>query len=598
LGYLTPMVIRGELVLAIVAIALALIAIASMLSQDRAGWRTPVAAFGCALAGLAPPLFFPFLDANRAQGIALWEWSAVGGPTIQASYRLDGLAAAGLAIGALYGGAALIATTRVSSRSSLLRPALLVNAFILMTLAVTDDLVAVTVVLGALAATTIFVALLVSPAPAVARVTAYLTAGVQAFVVAGLLITRFGGASFRFDAIPPASVSPGVVLAATIGGALFAGLYPFVPWGYRHEETGERESLRGLLTMPAGIGATIVLLRIVGTTRIDLATLGLPGAIPTPITGLVAFAFLWSGWRALRRRRRARRQLLVSTMLLAAVALYPFVHWSHVVLVACLLTVAYAAAVSLAIPDQWPITRYDVVLAGAWIGIATGTPTAAAGGIVILLGGALAALADAFWMPPHRGYIAMLASTTTIVASALAIAVGAFDAPDAVTLVLALVAILAVIALELVHVGRRLETAAAPNDLEMTATVVSLLSTMFVAVVFAAPLLDALARAFGRPLDHELTSSGYTVALLAVVAAVLAVLAGAIRPMLPSSGPLASRLARVASFADPVPAAAAAFRALERSATAASATFALFEQRAGVWLALVLIAGVLFWVIR
>ena len=592
------MVIRGELVLAIVAIALALIATASILSRHLARWRTPVAALGCALAGLAPALLFPFVEPSRAQGTALWEWSAVGGPTIQASYRLDGLATAGLAIGALYGGAALIATTRVSSRSSLLRPALLLNAFILMTLAVTDDLVAVTVVLGALAATTTFVALLVSPAPAAARVTAYLAAGVQAFVVAGLLITRFGGASFRFDAIPPASVSPGVVLAATIGGALFAGLYPFVPWGYRHEETGERESLRGLLTMPAGFGATIVLLRIVGTTRIDLSSLVLPGAIPTPLTGLVAFALIWSAWRALRRRPRAGRQLLVATLFLAVVAAYPLLHWSHLVLVACLFTVAYAAAVSLAIPDQWPITRYDVVLAAAWIGIATGTPTAAAGGIAVLLGGALAALADAFWMPPHRGYIAMLSTTTTIVASALAIAVGALEAPDPATVALALVAIVAVIMLELVHVGRRLEAAAAPNDLELTATVVALLSTVLIAILFAAPLLDALASAFGRPLDHGLTSSAYAVAVLAVVAAVLAVLAGAVRPLLPSSGPIASRLARVVSFADPVPAAAASFRALERSATAVSATFALFEQRAGVWLALVMIAGVLFWVVR
>src|SRR5262249_53131318 len=145
---------------------------------------------------------------------------------------------------------------------------------------------ALIVVLGALAATTIFVALLVSPAPAVARVTAYLAAGVQAFVVAGLLVTRFGGASFRFDQIAAGSVTPGVVLAATIGGALFAGLYPFVPWGYRHEETGERESLRGLLTMPAGVGATIALLRIVGATRIDLSTLMLPGAMPQQLVTL------------------------------------------------------------------------------------------------------------------------------------------------------------------------------------------------------------------------------------------------------------------------------------------------------------------------
>ncbi len=592
------MVVRAEVVIAIVALALALIAIASILSVRLARWRTPVAAAGCALAGLAPALLFPFLDAGRARGTALWEWSAVGGPTIQASYRLDGLATAGLAIGALYGGAALIATTRVSSRSSLLRPALLLNAFILMTLAVTDDLVAVTVVLGALAVTTIFVALLVSPAPAVARVTAYLAAGVQAFVVAGLLITRFGGASFRFDSIPAASISPGVVFAATIGGALFAGLYPFVPWGYRHEESGERESLRGLLTMPAGLGATIVLLRIVGATRIDLASLMLPGRVPPPLIALAVLVFGWSLWGLARHRANARRRALVSALVLAGLMAYPWLHWSHVVLVACILTVAYAAAVSLAIPDQWPISRYDVVLAAAWIGIATGTPTAVAGSIVLLLGGALAALADAFWMPPHRAYVAMLVSTTTIVASALAIAVGALDTPDPVTLVLALIAILAVIALELVQVGRRLEAAAAPNDLEITATVVAFLATMLVAIVFASPILEALAGAFGRPFDHALATTAYTVAALTVAAAVLAVVAGAVRPLLPGTGPLAVRLARVVSFADPVPAAAASFRALERSATAVSVTFALFEQRAGVWLALVLIAGVLFWVVR
>src|SRR5262245_40119112 len=117
------MVIRGELVVAIVAIALALIAIASILSGRLTRWRTPVAAIACGLSGLAPALLFPFLAPASVEGTALWEWSAVGGPTIQASYRLDGLAAAGLAIGALYGAAALISATRVPSRSSLLRPA-------------------------------------------------------------------------------------------------------------------------------------------------------------------------------------------------------------------------------------------------------------------------------------------------------------------------------------------------------------------------------------------------------------------------------------------------------------------------------------------
>lgn len=592
------MIMRAEVVIALVAIALALIAISSFLSRRIARWRTPIATLGCAMAGLGPVLLFPYLTSDPAHASTLWTWSAVGGPTIQASYRIDGLAVIGLAIGALYSAAALIATTRVPSRSALLRPALLVNGFVLMTLVVTDDLVAVTVVLGALAANSIFVALLVAPPAAVARVTAYLAGGVQAFVVADLLVTRFGSASFGFEQISAESVSPGVILAATIGGALFAGLYPFVPWGYRHEESGERESLRGLLTMPAGIGATIVLLRIVGATRLDLAQLRLPGAVPAPVIALAALFLVFSVWRLWRGRPRSRRRVAVAALLLAFVALYPWLHWSHVVIAACALTVAYAAAVSLALPDQWLVTRYDVALAAAWIGLATGTAVAVSGALLVLAGGALVALADAFWMPPHRAYVAMLASTTVVVAGCLAITVGVLDTPDAVTMVLAFLAILSVVVLELVHVGRRLDVAAAPSDLEAAATVIALLTTMLVAISFGGPLLDALARAFGRPLDRDIEATTFTVAALAVVAAMLAIVAGALRPLLPDTAPIGERLARLVSVADPVPAAAASFRALERSATVVSTVFVLFEQRAGVWLALVLIVGVLFWVVR
>jgi hypothetical protein len=592
------MIVRGELVIVIVAVALALIAVTSFLSRRLARWRTSVAALGCLMAGLGPVLLFPHLPIERAHGTPLWEWSAVGGPTIQASYVLDGLAVIGLAIGALYCAAALIATTRVPSRSSLLRPALLLNAFILMTVAVTDDMVAVTVALGALAAMTIFIALLVSPPAAVARVTAYLAGGVQAFVVSDLLITRFGGASFRFEDIAADSVSPGVVLAATIGGALFAGLYPFVPWGYRQDESGERESLRGLLTMPAGVGATIVLIRLLGTTRIDLAQLRLPGILPIELVALSLGFLAYAAWRAVQRRPRSRRRLALAILLAGLALLYPWLHWSHIVIVACALTVAYAAAVSLAQPEQWTVTRYDVALAAAWIGIATGSPTALAGGLVVLLGGALASLADAFWMPPHRAYIAMLASTTTIIAGALAIAVGTFEGGEPVTVVLALLAIGSVIALELIHVGRRLDVASAPTDLEIAATVVAFLLTMIVAVTFAAPILAALATTYGRPLQHAGEGMAFAVAALGVFAAMLVVVAGALRPLLPDTAPIAALLAKVVSIADPVPVAAASFRALERSATIVSTVFALFEQRAGVWLALVLIVGVLFWVVR
>ena len=468
-----------------------------------------------------------------------------------------------------------------------------------MSLTVTDDLVAVTVVLGALAATAIFVALLVSPPAAVARVTAYLAAGVQAFVVAALLVTRFGSPSFRFGEIAATTMTPGVILAATLGAALLAGLYPFVPWGYRADESGERESLRGLLTMPAGVGATIVLLRIVGVSQIDLAELGLPGAISDSVVAIAAVVFLVTAWRWYRSRARGRARAVVLTgVVLALLLLYPLLHWSHLVVIACILTIAYAAAVSLAQPDQWTVTRYDVTLAMTWIGIACGTPLAVAGSLVVLLGGALAALVDAFWMPPHRAYIAMLASTTTIIAGALGVMFGALATPDAATLVLALIAIGAAIALELVHVGRRLDVAAAPSELEIAATVVAFLVTMLVIIVTAAPILDALARAFGRPMDVGLGRVTLIAAACAMLSAMLAVVAGAVRPLLPDLAPLGTGISRVVSLADPVPVAALSFRALERSATAVSTVFTLFEQRAGVWLALVLIVGLLFWAVR
>jgi len=312
----------------------------------------------------------------------------------------------------------------------------------------------------------------------------------------------------------------------------------------------------------------------------------------------VAALLVLSLFRLRRRRVGARRQTAFLVLLLGLFVGYPWVHWSHVVVLACVLTVAYAAAVSLALPDQWPVTRYDVTLAAAWIGIATGTPGGLAGAFAVLVGGAFAALADAFWMPPHRAYIVMLASTTTIVAGALGIGIAALAVPDAATLALSIAAVGAVIALELAHVGRRLQDAEAPTELEITATVVAFLTAMLVAIAFAVPALDALARAFGRPLQEDLATVAYSVAALAIVAAILSVVAGAIRPLLPEQTNISERIARVVELADPVPLALAAFGILERSATVVSSTFSLFEQRAGVWLAVILIAGVLVWSVR
>ena len=591
------MVVRAELILFVVALALAALAFAFAMPYRTFRWRIPLAAALCVIAGLAPLLLYVALDPERARGQALWEWSAVGGPTIQASYRLDGLAAIGVGIGALYVAAALVATTRVSARHQLLRPVILLNGLVFITLAVTDDLIADIVVLGALAALTSFIAMLVSPAAAVARITGYLAGGVQGFVVAGLLVSRFGGASFRFDTLSPDAVTPGVVVAASLGAALFAGLYPFVPWGYRSEEAGERESLRGLLTMPAGFGATLVLCRILGVTRIDLATLGLPAIISPALIAVVVAAL---ALRFILRRNRPglRRRIAISVLVLVVVQAYPFLHWSHLILVAMLLTIAYAAAVSLALPEQWAISRYDVVLAALWIALATGSPTALAGALVVLAGGGLAAVADAFWMPPHRSYITAMASSTVIVAGALTLAVGALEAPDLITVVLAVVAAAVLVGLELAHAGRRLSIAAVPSDLDVSASIASFLGTIMVLLALSLPLLDAMSEAFGRPNTRRLDDFVTLVPVVAVVATLLVVAARTARVFLPELTTLSTRLDAVVKAADPVPIAAASFRALAGSATTASGVFALFEERAGVWLALTLIATLLVWSVR
>jgi len=590
-------VVRAELILFVVALSLSALAFAFVMPRLTGRGRVPFAVACCALVGLAPLLMYVALDPEHARGNSLWEWSAVGGPTIQASYRLDGLAAVGVAIGALYVAAALVATTRVSARHQLLRPVILLNGLVFIILAVTDDLITCIVVLGALAATTSFIAVLVSPAAAVARITGYLAGGVQGFVVAALLISRFGGASFRFDTISPDATTPGVILAASLGAALFAGLYPFVPWGYRSEESGERESLRGLLTTPAGLGATLVLCRLLGVTRIDLATLGLP-AIISPALIAVVVAVLALRFIIRRGKPRLRRRIVISALVLVFIQVYPFIHWSHIILVASLLTIVYTAAVSLALPEQWAISRYDVVIGSLFIALSTGSPIALAGAFVVLAGGGLAAVTDAFWMPPHRSYITAMASSTVIVAGAITIAIGALDTSDLLTAVLAVVAAGAVVGLELAHAGRRLSIAAVPADLDVSASIVSFLGAIMVVLALTLPLLDAMSGAMGRPNTRSLDDLVTLVPVIAVIATLLVVVARAVRVLLPELTAFSTRLETIVSAADPVPIASASFRALAGSATTVSGVFAAFEERAGVWLALTLIATLLVWALR
>ena len=591
------MIVRAEFTLFAAAIGLSLVALLVAPRRIAQAWRVPTALLFAALGAISPLLFYQLSDPAVAAGRALWEWSAAGGPTIQASYRLDGLGTLGISAGFAFVAAALLANARSAASPRFLPSLALAIGFVFMAVAVTVDLVAATVAIAVLAAVTAFATLLVAPAPSAMRIAAYFAIGIQGFVVAALLIARQGGASLAFGSISPSAISPGAVLAATAGAALFAGLYPFVPWRYQPAQAlaaAEREPLRGLLAMPAGVAASIVLLRVLGVTTIDLSTLGLPLVPLTPRLVLLGLALVAFAVRA-RARGRAARSGIVTTLVAAAVlAGWDDLHWSYVVLAAAGLTVLYAAAVSLALPEQWEVARHDVTLATLWIAFAAGTPIALAAGLFILVSAAVAALLESVWMPPHRAYIATMSTSVWTVTGVIALATGASSAADLPTAVAAVLLVVFVLFLELAHAGRRLAQGEAPPGLDIAAAVAVLLSAALAASLLSLPIPDALA-VLHRPIDVI----DPVVALGAVVAATILVIAArTLRPLLPDLDALAERLQRFVWAADPVPAGAATFRALERAVTIASAGFAVFEQRAGVWLAAVLIVALLVWSTR
>jgi hypothetical protein len=589
--------VRAEVALFAAAIALSLVALLVAPRRVTQAWRVPTALLLATLGGIAPLLLYQFVAPSLAAGRALWEWSAAGGPTIQASYRLDGVATVGIAAGAAYVGAALLASARSLASPRALPALALAVGFVFITVVVTVDLVAATVALAVLAAVTAFATLLVAPAPSAVRLAAYVAVGIQGFVLAALLIARQGGASLGFGQIAPTAISPGAVLAATAGAALFAGLYPFVPWRYERARAvveAEREPLRGLLAMPAGVAASLLLLRLLGVTGIDLSTLGLPAVGVLARLALVALILVGFVARA-RARGRASRRAVVSTLLaVTLVAAFDELRWSHLVLFAALLTVLYAAAVSLALPEQWEVARHDVTLATLWVAFAAGTPLALGAGLFVLVGGAFAALIESVWMPPHRAYIATMVTSVWTVTGVAALAIGAAGATDLATAIAAVALSIVVLVLELAQAGRRLALGDAPADLDIAAGISALLGTTLLVIVLALPIPAALAE-LGRP-------PGQIDPLLAIGvvlgAAILVISARLLGPLMPDLEALTSRLQRLVWAADPVPAGVAAFRALERAVTVTSGGFALFEQRAGVWMAAIFIVALLVWSTR
>lgn len=553
-----------------------------------------------ALAATAAPLVLAAaIDPSRTAGRALWEWSAAGGPTVQASYRFDGIAAIGVSVGAAYAAAGLFGAARAAKRHPLLPSAILAIGLVFFALVATEDLIAATVVLGVLASITILAALAVAPLPATTRLAAYLAVGIQFFVLAALLVSRFGGASFRFDAIPPTAVSPGAILAASIAAALFAGLYPFIPWRFRAQLRGaELERLRGIITMPAGIGASLVLVRLLGATRGDLTSIALPG-VPDELRLLaIVVVYVPVAIAAARGRRAPVRGAIVATLVVGLVVAYPALHWSHLILIAALLSVLYAATVSLALPEQWDVVRYDVTLAALWVALAIGTPTAVAGGLLIVVADAVGALAESIWTEASAVYIVVIARSAAAVTGLVIVGLGSLVAIDGGAQGLAITALLAIVALVLVHVGLRLDLADVPLALDGLAAAAALGVTALVGLAVAVPAYLGITTAFGRAFTPTAASAPFAYLATVAVATLLVVVARSLRPFVPDLRPFAQRLREAIAIADPVPAGQAAFAALDAIASRTTATFSLFEERAGVWLATLLIIAVLVWSVR
>src|SRR5947207_758388 len=98
----------------------------------------PVAVVAAIFACVAPLVLATLIDPAHAAGRALWEWSAAGGPTVRASYRFDGIAAIGVAVGAAYAGAGLFGAARATTRHPLLPSAILGLGLVFFALVVTD----------------------------------------------------------------------------------------------------------------------------------------------------------------------------------------------------------------------------------------------------------------------------------------------------------------------------------------------------------------------------------------------------------------------------------------------------------------------------
>lgn len=581
--------LEGELLLIVPAIGIAIATLALVAPSGRA--RAPAFALA-GLLGIAPLISLARPEAGRATGRALWEWSTIGGPLVHAAYHVDPLAVIGAVVVALVSIAALRLAAAEAGRHPALPALILAQGLALLALVSVTDIVAAALVAGIVASFTAAIGFLVARPPSAARLTALLALGVQSFTATALLVGRFGIATFDLDSIPAAAIGPDALAAMALGAALFCGLYPFVPW--RYDPAGRelaRAALRGALTFPTGVAGTVLALRVFGAT--DRA----PTAFALPDVGdatrlTVALAVLGATAAALIAARRASTQTILAragtgAVLLAFVLAYPSLRWSHVVAALSLLTVAYASLASVAIPGEWAVARFDARLGTLWAAIALGTPAALAGA---LFGSVASTVALVIEASPWRS---RFAPTASVLAS-----VGPFAAllgvPGTADTGVAVLAGAALLWSGVVETGHALRTVNASSRAAIV-RVLDALAAYGTVVLLGLVSASATAAVTRDVLPATLRwPTAYALSLAIVFAAVTVVVAAAPRLAAAPRVPAAAVRATLAA-ADPVPGALLTYRAVERLSSRFAAGFALLEERAGVWLATLLIAATLIW---
>jgi hypothetical protein len=583
----------AELPLVPSAIALAISAL--LLLSPRGGLSRPIGIAFVVIACVTPIALHAFVDPERSRGRALWEWTAVGGPLVQASYRVDDLAAIAIALTTAFTGAALAVAGRTERRHPALGSLILALGLISIALVVTDDLVASIVVLAVVGIVTGLALFAAAPVAATARAVAYLSLGIQAWVLAALLVSRQGNATFDLTQISPDSISPGAILAATLGALLFAGLYPAVAWsvgpGAAATDPGQ---LGRLIAMPAGISASLLLLRLLAASGLEPVAIALPEigadvrlALAVMVLAVVAVALVRGG-------RVTARTIGAGAVAIVVLAALPLFGWAHAVLVAAILTTAYAtAAVSLALPEEWETVRSGLALVVLWIGIATASPLAVAGGAVALFARAAAALVSTLWLVPHRDHLAFVTGSSIFLVGAVAAGVGAATSDDLPLALLGSLAAAAVVALEIVQLARRDRTVKVPRALDVASAAAAALVAVLAALL-AVPMVAAMRTLFPAAPPPSLPQ----IVVVAALAAATAVLARTVRPLLPYFELAAEQSGPAIRALDPAPIAMGTFRVLEVAATRGGAAFAAFERRGGVWLATLLIVALLLWSVR